>query len=133
MTTETLTRNVTLKILECIRCGCSFAIPQQMHDQCFKYGGYWHCPNGHSQGWVEGEKEREEKDLRRQLTREAQRREHLETELAHTQRQVSAQKGAVTRLKNRAQHGVCPCCNRTFKQLAAHMANKHPDYAKGED
>jgi hypothetical protein len=25
-------------------------------------------------------------------------------------------------------NGVCPCCNRTFQNLARHMAGKHPDY-----
>lgn len=37
-------------------------------------------------------------------------------------------KGVATRLKNRAAHGVCPCCNRTFQQLARHMSAKHPDF-----
>lgn len=23
--------------------------------------------------------------------------------------------------------GICPCCNRTFSQLARHMQSKHPD------
>lgn len=26
---------------------------------------------------------------------------------------------------------TCPCCKRTFKQLAAHMKNKHPEFAHG--
>lgn len=43
-------------------------------------------------------------------------------------RSARAHKGVATRLKNRAKAGVCPCCNRTFKQLAAHMKNKHPEY-----
>lgn len=24
--------------------------------------------------------------------------------------------------------GMCPCCRRTFKQLAEHMKSKHPDF-----
>ena len=37
-------------------------------------------------------------------------------------------KGQVTRIKKRVANGVCPCCNRTFKDLAAHMSTQHPDY-----
>ena len=33
---------------------------------------------------------------------------------------------ALTRVKNRVSRGVCPNCNRTFKDLARHMASKHP-------
>lgn len=32
------------------------------------------------------------------------------------------------RLATRANHGVCPCCKRTFSQLARHMKTKHPDF-----
>lgn len=42
---------------------------------------------------------------------------------------MHAARGQVTRLKNRAAAGVCPCCNRTFHQLVRHMAAKHPDFA----
>lgn len=43
-------------------------------------------------------------------------------------RRLSAQRGVTTRIKNRVKHGVCPCCQRTFRQLAAHMKSKHPDF-----
>lgn len=41
---------------------------------------------------------------------------------------LKATKGVVTRLSKRASAGTCPCCNRTFKQLAAHMATKHQTF-----
>lgn len=28
--------------------------------------------------------------------------------------------------------GVCPCCNRTFKNLARHMAGQHPGFTEGD-
>jgi hypothetical protein len=34
----------------------------------------------------------------------------------------------MTRIKKRVAAGVCPCCNRSFKDLARHMAGQHPDY-----
>jgi hypothetical protein len=48
------------------------------------------------------------------------------------QNQARAFKGRVTRLKNRAAAGVCPCCNRTFAQLARHMATKHKGFTAEE-
>lgn len=37
-------------------------------------------------------------------------------------------KGAHQRTKNRVAKGVCPCCNRSFTNLAKHMAGQHPDF-----
>ena len=45
------------------------------------------------------------------------------------ERSAAAYKGHLTRVKRRVGNGVCPCCNRTFKNLADHMTTKHPDYA----
>jgi hypothetical protein len=46
------------------------------------------------------------------------------------QRSLTATRGVITRVKNRIGHGVCPCCNRTFHNLANHMKSQHADYAK---
>jgi hypothetical protein len=35
----------------------------------------------------------------------------------------------VTKIKNRVGHGVCPCCTRSFQNLARHMASEHPTFA----
>jgi len=43
----------------------------------------------------------------------------------HTAR---AYKGQCTKLKKRAKAGVCPCCNRMFMNMQAHMATKHPKF-----
>ena len=37
-------------------------------------------------------------------------------------------RGVATRMKNRIKVGVCPCCNRTFQDLAKHMASQHKDF-----
>ena len=43
-----------------------------------------------------------------------------------------ALKGVVTKQRKRSVAGACPCCNRTFQQLARHMKSKHPDYEEKE-
>lgn len=45
-------------------------------------------------------------------------------------RSLTAHKGHTTRIKKRIAAGVCPCCNRTFQNLARHMENKHKEYSK---
>lgn len=98
-----------------------------------------YCPYGHPWHYTpqreldEQEKIRQERDRLRQrlaekddyIREERERREHAE-------RSASAYKGKVTRLKNRAQAGLCPCCNRSFQNLHRHMQTQHPDFQKEE-
>jgi RNase P subunit RPR2 len=86
---------------------------------------FW-CPNcGRSQYYPQ---ESDNEKLERRLAFEKRRRESAEREAKYQKDCARTQKAAKTRLKNRVKHGVCPCCNRTFKQLARHMKNKHPEY-----
>ncbi len=94
----------------------------------------FYCAYGHSNVFVEGENE--ETKLRRERDRLTQRLAEKDDEIRRqrdlregTERQLSATRGVVTRIKNRIGHGVCPCCNRTFGDLSRHMATKHPTYA----
>lgn len=112
----------------CCKCGTRFAMSEDTHRIAIarreKFTFY--CPHGHDQHFVTGktelEKVREERDRLRQLV--AARDDEVE----HQKRRVSAAHGQVTRLKNRARAGVCPCCTRTFTNLQRHMATKHPEF-----
>lgn len=93
----------------------------------------FHCPNGHAQWYVSGEsdldKMRRERD--RAVQKVAEREDtirELEGDKERLGREKSALRGQITRVKNRVKNGVCPCCNRTFANLAAHMKSKHPAY-----
>ena len=50
----------------------------------------------------------------------------------HSEHRRRGEKAAKTRIKNRIANGVCPCCNRSFKDLHRHMQNKHPDYVASD-
>lgn len=124
---------IELKEVQCGVCGTVHAIPEAMWSHCHDNGGYWHCPNGHQWGYREGAVKRDE--LRRERDRLKQRIAQKDDEIARerqerkaAERRVSAAKGQITKLKNRAKAGVCPCCNRTFQNLQRHMATKHPDF-----
>lgn len=96
--------------------------------------GDFYCPAGHCQSYIgksDEERLREKLDYRsEQLARERDQRHKEERKHAATKRRLSASKGQVTKIKNRVGHGVCPCCNRTFQNLARHMGSQHPEFTE---
>lgn len=113
-------------------CGMHHAVPQELrekqerdHRDGRKQVDIY-CPLGHSYIIAgEGEAAR----LERRLVQERERSARIDAEREQAEAKARAQKGHATRLRKRAQAGVCPCCKRTFKQLARHMENKHPEFA----
>lgn len=119
-------------------CGVDIWLPEALYEAASRSPGpagiHFFCGYGHSQFYVIGETEADK--LRRERDRLAQRVAERDDEIKRqrelrkdTERQLSATRGVVTRIKNRVGHGVCPCCNRTFGDLSRHMATKHPTYA----
>lgn len=116
--------------MQCGTCGVWHAFPESIYDNAKYEGGYWSCPNGHKRGWAEGEKQEEINKLRRRAERAEQQQAKIADERDAALRQASAARGQVTRIKNRVGRGVCPCCKRTFANVARHMASQHPEYHK---
>lgn len=112
----------------CSECGVHHAAPSNFVRARRETGGTFYCPNGHSQVYKKSEVQR----LREQLEAETRERQHAQTALAQEQRRVIAYKGRLKSAQRRIANGVCPCCKRTFKNLARHMSGKHPHYA-GQD
>lgn len=122
---ETLTYTGTLVIRTCW-CGIQHAIPSGLNDQVNYHGMAAYCPLGHK--WVtSGEtSDARAKRLARQL-------EATRDVLHAEERSHSATRGHLTRAKKREKRiaaGVCPCCNRTFQNLARHMSGQHPDFPR---
>jgi len=121
-----------LTVVTCLTCGCVHAIPETLRAGLERNGGWYKCPNGHSQGWGDNEAKR----LARKLAAEEARREQAEArarrlsdENDHLVASRNALKGHLTRHKKRTKNGVCPCCHRSFENLRRHMATKHPGFA----
>ena len=118
------------EVIYCCNCKIAFAVPADIRRRWLDDGSYFYCPNGHSQHYSENSVAK----LEKQLASERKRREWAQQEAARQREQAEeserrriAQKAATTRLRNRAKSGLCPCCNRHFNQLEAHMKNKHPE------
>lgn len=117
----------------CCQCKSEIWLPDALYEAAQHGRGKvtFFCPYGHAQVFAEGEtdadKFRRERDLLAQRLAEKDDtikfwREREET----ASRSLSATRGVITRIKNRVGHGVCPCCNRTFENVARHMASQHP-------
>jgi hypothetical protein len=119
-------------------CGIQHAVPESLRDlqrRQFTNGqnpksifcplGHEHVPAGESPA------ERHKRELEakeKAIAAERARHDQTRAELRETERRRRAERGAKTKLKKRAAAGVCPCCNRTFKQLASHMTAMHPEF-----
>lgn len=127
---KTLTYESTLVVTSCW-CGIGLAIPQDLYDAAHIRQTSIYCPVGHTfvYGNTEIEQLKAELESKRTTIKQwANDYQRVYQEKQSVERSLSATKAVVTRTKNRLMRGVCPCCNRSFEQLARHMAHKHPDY-----
>jgi len=95
------------------------------------------CPYGHAAVFSEDETEADK--LRRERDRLFQRMSMLDDtvraqreELFRSRETITALKNEAVKVRKRAKAGTCPCCHRTFRQMALHMRNKHPEFKAEE-
>jgi len=109
----------------------TFAMPERYKRKLSEEGGSFYCPAGHAQHFAEPEVNKLKKQLA-QATRQSEQYQNWykaeQSDHAHTRNRLRATKGVLTKTKQRVAHGICPCCNRTFKDLQRHMAGQHPEY-----
>ncbi|QNJ57961.1 hypothetical protein SEA_HITTER_64 [Gordonia phage Hitter] len=130
----TLTNVTTFEIETCCSCSVQFAMPTELRNRRLRdHEAFW-CPNGHRQ-WYVGKTE--EQKLRERLEREERRAANAEENVrierashAATKGRLTATKGQLTKTKKRIANGVCPCCHRSFVNVARHMNSQHPDYSE---
>ena len=118
----------TIDEVPCSACGIRFWVDGFWVKSKREDGSSFYCPNGHKLSWRETDVDRLRKQLADKEAELVRQKERIE----QRDRTNAALRGQITRVKNRVQHGVCPCCKRTFSQLARHMAAKHPDWKDQE-
>lgn len=118
-----------VETLKCWACGLWFGVDAEWLGRRRASGQSFVCPNGCCIKFGESDAER----LKKEIVAKQARIDGLETNLAGVrsqrdaaERSARAERGHVTRLKRRAAHGVCAFCHRTFRNVADHVAEKHP-------
>lgn len=133
---ETFRLNEDFDLMSCTSCGIRYLVPTDWRRDKQHNRGSGSCPNGHAWQYTtsEADKLRAERDrLKQNEAYLNDRVRELVDARDRETRRVTAAKGQITKLKKRASNGVCPCCNRTFADLARHMAGKHPGFVAEPD
>lgn len=127
------TRTLTIVGMTCGSCGMAFGLEQSFHQKVRYDGGFFYCPKGCHIHFSDTEETR----LKRKLEHSESGRRHAEDDAKLWSDKARGQASRAMRFKNdrdrtlaRVQAGVCPHCNRTFKNLARHMKTKHPKVMK---
>lgn len=130
-----VSHTIEVEFVDCADCGQTFGLTADFIRRRRADGKTFHCPLGHVNYYreTENDKVRRERDLlRQQLAQKDDTIAYQRAQREAAEKLASVRKGQVTRLKNRAAAGVCPCCNRTVSQMARHMASKHPGFKAEE-
>jgi len=117
---------LTLKEVRCCDCAMLFAMTDEFYQHRLGNGRMFYCPAGHAQHFTQRDDElaelkRKTQSLQSQLT-------YAVTDAERAKRDRTTLKSQLTKTRNRIANGVCPCCNRTFQNVARHMDNKHPEF-----
>jgi uncharacterized Zn-finger protein len=122
----------------CGECGVEHYLPELLDKKNIEAGpkGGWYCPNGHPRVYTEGASDKLRRERDRLVQQLAEKDDAIAAAKRHAElaeRRASAARGQVTKMKNRASKGVCPCCNRHFTDLERHMGTKHPSFLAEAD
>ena len=125
----------TFHVVCCWKCGCRFGVPSQLYDKVAnKCDGELHCIGcGVANVWRVNRDKKRIKELEVKLEWEVRNANMQREARKAAESSLIATKGVVTRMKRRVGAGMCPCCKRTFHQLAAHMKMKHPEFGDGKE
>lgn len=117
-------------VTDCPTCGVIYGITADFEDRRREDHKSFYCPNGHSVVFSGPSKAEREAEEARKRAAEWRTRWWAEQDRAEAaMREAAEAKAAEVRLRWRVGNGVCPCCQRSFPGLAAHVATKHPDFA----
>lgn len=120
-----MTISVDFELRHCPDCGIHYYVPTAYMDECRRDPSqYFHCPAGHRRHFSESEADK----LRRERDRLKQETARLEDSARAQRERAEKAERANKNLKKRAAAGTCPCCQRTFQNMATHMKRQHPNF-----
>lgn len=131
MSTYVLNVRQTLEVQDCVECGMQFGVPSDYDQRRRNDRATFYCPAGHPQqytGPTEAQKLRKQAEqLERRLANEQEYARSLYAEKEAEKRAHATTKGQLTKTRKRAVNGVCPCCSRSFANVARHVKHVHPE------
>lgn len=120
--------SVELTKIHCGECGGTYAISERYRKQKYESGGSWNCPYCRC-GWGYSENNENSK-LKHQVEQLKKQKAQEQERALRNEHKYNCTKKQYKKVRDRIKHGVCPCCNRQIKQLAAHMKAMHPDFGE---
>jgi len=113
----------------CQSCGLVFKLPKHFIQHRRDTGGSFFCP-GCKDRWTytktENARLREELEKeRKRVAYEIEQKRMERCDRFAAERREKLAKTKLRKLTERTQAGLCPYCNRSFKQLKAHLNSKH--------
>ncbi len=134
--TYTLNVSQQLVVQDCCNCGIQFGVPAAFDKLRRDDHGTFYCPAGHGQSYTgkTAAQKAEERAaaLAQQLEWASRRAANAQEDARAAHASLVATRGHLTRAKKRAAHGVCPCCSRTFANVALHVAGQHPEFVEAQ-
>lgn len=125
----TFTEIGTYTTLYCSECGIGMGLPPGFESQRRSDRKTFYCAWGHAQ-WFPGKTDEQRiAELKAQVASKDDLLQSVRAENEKRYRLQRAAEGKTRALKKRVAAGVCPCCTRTFQNLAQHMKTKHPNVA----
>jgi len=133
-------------ISPCWKCKCEVWLPTPLY-KAAKHSSriVFFCPYGHEAVFSEEETEvdklRRERDrlkqdaarLNDEIEWQRKAKETAREEAKYERARANGYKGHATRITRRAKAGMCPCCRRTFSNMADHMRKEHPTFTPLEE
>src|SRR5262245_30328167 len=115
---------------KCCTCGCRVWLTPSHYYAAMEGRSKitFHCGYGHAQHFANEDDEIVK--IRRERDRYLQQLAQKDDRIADLVKETDTLKADAERMKRRVSAGVCPCCNRTFRQLTAHMKSQHPLYVR---
>lgn len=122
------TKTIEIVHVHCNGCGVDYGLERGYLNDHEETRATFHCPNGCRRAFTQSTADL----LRKRLAREEAQHDQTRADRDHKEAQRRAEKAAKTKLKKRVAAGVCPCCKRSFENLARHMKGQHPEYVSDD-
>lgn len=120
--------NLTIESLTCGVCGVAFGLEVTHHRRLIERRDWFYCPNGHHIQYSGESAAAKAERLQTALNNQTEQTRLARVDAQHARmlqdKAEEATRAAKAKVR-RVKRGACPDCNRWFKNVADHMAEKH--------